>query len=779
MNLNIKMSGNQLPFPNWKVNRTSSSTVECQLPEILIVTTYPPRECGIANYSQDLINALNSTFVDSFRISICSIGTMHNRYSPPPDVKYLLNADDPLSYTNLTLATNSNKDISLIIIQHEFGIFANQTEVFEQFVMSTNKPVILTFHTVLPQPADSLKRHVLELAGAVKGILVLTDASKQILMSDYGIPESKITVIPHGTHLVTYEDRTLLKQKYNLSNKLVLSTFGLLSSGKSIETTLDALPDIVLNNSNVLFLIIGKTHPGVLKQEQEQYRHMLEKKVETLGLNNHVQFINQFVALPVLLDYLQLTDIYLFTSKNPQQAVSGTFSYALNCGCTVVTTPIAHALDAIKKQAAVSIGFGNSGQLAQTVNRLLKDKKLRDQISNNAQHYMASTAWQNSAIAHANLFRKLSKTIADLHYRIPAFNLTHIKNLTKEYGIVQFSKLNHPDIDSGYTLDDNARALIAMCQHYALTGEKSDINYINTYLDFIIYCQDQHGRFKNYVNQQRCFTSQNEMVNLADSGGRAIWALGYLLSLNKLLPEILSEKAEKILEASLNNLPQIHSTRSMAFIIKGLYFANTVKRSDRLSLLIRLYSNRLVEMYKHESSLNWQWFECYLTYGNSVLPEALLYAWLDSGVKLYKETAIITFNFLLSRTYRNDMLKLIPNKSWLHKGEENNKVVKGGEQPIDVAYTIIALETFYMALGNEEYIKKLNIAFEWFLGRNHLKRIMYNQSTGGCYDGLEDDYINLNQGSESAVSYLMARISIEKQKMRLKHQDMEWQINQL
>ena len=393
---------------------------------------------------------------------------------------------------------------------------------------------------------------------------------------------------------------------------------------------------------------------------------------------------------------------------------------------------------------------------------LLNDEQLRKNISSNGLHRMASTAWENAAIAHALLFEQIGESLVSLRYNMPAINLDHIKKLTTGLGMIQFSKINQPDIGSGYTLDDNARALIVMCQHFEMTGDKETIKYIYTYFNFIKHCLQPDGSFLNYVNDQKKFTEQNNEANLADSNGRAIWALGYLLSLNSLLPVDLTENATLIMQNALLKVNKIHSTRAMAFAIKGLYYRNTNNKSIRGVSLIRQLANRLVQMYRHEANEEWQWFESYLTYANSILPEALLCAWLATEDSIYKEVAKSSFDFLLSKTFKESSIKVISNKSWLHKGEDVVHITNGGEQPIDVAYTIIALSKFYDVYTDDEYLDKIEIAFNWFLGNNHLHQIIYNPCTGGCYDGLEENYVNLNQGAESTVSYLIARLTVEK-----------------
>lgn len=737
------------------------------IPEILFITSYPPRECGIATYSQDLIAALNNKFSHSFKINICALESEHEIHTYTENIKHTLNTDDPAAFSSLAKVINDNPNISMVMIQHEFGLFKKNEEALIQFLDKLVKPVITVFHTVLPVPGEALKENVQQIAGLSDSIIVMTNSSAGILTRDYNIASGKITLIPHGTHLVPHSDKAVLKKKYNLSGKKVLSTFGLLSSGKSIETTLDALPLIIKKQPDVLFLIIGKTHPSVIKQEGEKYRNMLQAKVAALKLEQHVIFINAFLPLQHLLEYLQLTDIYLFTSRDQNQAVSGTFSYAASCGCPVISTPIPHALEVLKNDAGIIIDFENPEQLAASVTRLLEDDLLRNTISLNGIHRMASTAWENAAIAHGLLFKKTGNVPVSLNYKLPALKLDHVKKLTTDFGMIQFSKINHPDISSGYTLDDNARALIAMCQQFELTRDTADLVYINIYLNFIKHCQQPGGCFLNYVDEQKKFTDQNDSTNLADSNGRAVWALGFLISISKLLPEEITDKAELLLKTALLNICDIHSTRAMAFIIKGLYYYDTKNSSASNKSLIKKLADRLVQMYMHEMDDNWQWFESYLTYANSILPEAMLCAWLATGEIKYKEIARSSFDFLLHKTFRKESIQVISNNGWLHKEHSFIPVTNsGGQQPIDVAYTIIALNKFYKVFKEDHYLDKIKLTFNWFSGNNHLQQVIYNPCTGGCYDGLEETCVNLNQGAESTVSYMMARLTAEKYFMR-------------
>lgn len=731
------------------------------LPEIVFITSYPPRECGIATYSQDLIFALNNKFRKSFDIKICALENQNENYFYKENVDYVLETNNQNSYFELAENINQNHNISMVLIQHEFGLFKSYEDVFLTFLKLLNKPIIVAFHTVLPNPDKLLKENVLEIDKIVESFIVMTKSSAKLLVDEYLIENKKIAVIPHGTHLVEHTNKEVLKEKYNFSGRKIISTFGLLSSGKCIETSINALREIVKKHPEVLFLVIGKTHPNVIKTDGEKYRNTLESKINALKLNQYVKFINQYLPLDDLLEYLQLTDIYLFTSKDRNQAVSGTFSYAISCGCPIISTPIPHAVEVLQNGTGIIIDFENSKQLAEQVNILLEDKLLRSEISSNGIHKLAPTAWENSAIAHALLFEKISDEKIELHYKIPAINLNHYKNLTTDFAMIQFSIINQPDINTGYTLDDNARALVAICQHFELTNDENNLEYINKYFEFIKFCLQPEGYFLNYVDVNKKFTKQNS-ENLADSNGRAIWSLGYLVSISHLLPNEFSENVQKTFQLSLSNVAKIHSPRAMAFIIKGIYYSNLTTQSKDNIFVLKHLTDRLVQMYKHENKEDWHWFESYLTYGNSILPEAMLCAFLATNNVVYKEIAKTTFDFLLSKIFYNNTIKVVSNKGWMHNNDTIQKDKIGGEQPIDVAYTILALSKFYECFNQAEYLEKMEIAFDWFLGKNHLHQIVYNPCTGGCYDGLEDTYINLNQGAESTVSYLMARLTMEK-----------------
>lgn len=731
--------------------------------EIVCLTSFPPRECGIASYSKDLTDALVKKF-NNIKIGIIPLESGEDKFSYPFPIKNSINTDNELDYFRISNEINSNPKIALVLIQHEFGLFKGNENAFLEFLEYLNKPIALTFHTVLPDPTTELIEKVARIGSLCESIIVMTKTSAGILERDYGLPGSKIHIISHGTHLVSYEDKEFLKDKYQLTGKTVLGTFGLLGPNKSIETTLDALPEVVSKYPDTVFLIMGKTHPVLFSEEGERYREFLEARISELGLTEHVRFVNQFIPLKNLLEYLQLTDIYLFTSKDPNQAVSGTFVYALSCGCPILSTPIPHSLEVLQNGAGALFDFEDSDQLKTAIIQLLDNGEERYKMSLNGLHTSSASSWENTAIAHARVFEKILDRTGAMKYGKPPIDLKHLKRMTTEMGIIQFSKINRPDIESGYTLDDNARALIAVCQHYELKGDLSDLKYIRIYFNFVYSCFRHDGRFLNYVDKEYKFTDQNETVNLEDACGRAIWALGYFLSISKRLPdgnERLIDKAKFVFTNALNGMDMAHSTRAMAFVIKGLYFYNLFEEGDCVNKAVIKYADRLVSMYKDHSDDNWQWFEGYLTYGNSAIPHSLLMAYSMTLKPEYRKIAKASFDFLLSKIFIDGTISVISNDNWHQKGQDFNSEFKGGQQPIDVAYTILALRFFHKIFPQEEYYSLKKDAFDWFMGKNALHQTVYNPCTGGCYDGLELNNINLNQGAESTISYILSRLAFE------------------
>ncbi|SHJ49437.1 Glycosyltransferase involved in cell wall bisynthesis [Reichenbachiella agariperforans] len=727
--------------------------------EILVISSFPPRKCGIATYSQDLIHALEDKFSGGFKVRVCALQNKDVYLDYPNKVNHVLKTWIKEDYIRLAETINLDKNIKIIYLQHEFGLYGGELgEHLVDLLERLNAPVITTFHTILAYPSPERKAVVQQITELSSQVIVMTKLSAEILKSAYQISGDKINVIPHGTHLI-HPHKQVKREDVPFPENTILATFGLISEGKCIETAIEALPQVIDHFPSVLYLIIGKTHPEVLEYEGEKYREFLQEKVQELKIEKHVLFVNKYLSLPILLEYLERTDIYLFTSKDPEQAVSGTLAYAMSAGCPVISTPIPHALELLDG-AGINFDFQNSKQLAEAAILMLSNPNMMADMRMNALHKISPTAWQNSAISHMELAKSvLQADKFEPNYRYPLISTEHVKRMTTEFGMLQFSKVAEPDITTGYTIDDNARALIALTKNFGLTGNFDDLHLINTYLEFILFCQRHDGTFLNYVTIEQEFSDQNKGENLEDANGRAIWALGEFLSLRHIISLHLQAKVEEAFQKSLPLINKLHSPRAIAFCIKGLYYHYQLKKDPETLELITKLADNLISKYRGVSNENWKWYEPYLTYANAVLPEAMLLAAKCTNSDLYKETAKESLDFLLSTTQVDGQFSVISNIGRHYEGQVKKKF---GEQPIEIAYTVLALETFYDEYHDVNYLTQMRTAFNWFLGENHLHQIIYNPCTSGCYDGLEEYHVNLNQGAESTISYLLARLTLEK-----------------
>jgi glycosyltransferase involved in cell wall biosynthesis len=729
--------------------------------KMLIVSSYPPRECGLATFSNDIVNAVKIVFGNTLPIEICALQNSDQEYKYNNEVTYTLPTSSLDDYRLVAEKINERNDIGLVCIQHEFGLFGGAYgDYILSFILALNKPVVTIFHTVLPQPDEKRKKVVHAISDLSDQIIVLTKKSQEILVNHYDCNEAKTSVIPHGNHTILWEQKEKLKHKYHFSSKIVLSTFGLISENKNIESVLYALPEIVSKYPEVIYLVIGKTHPEIIKREGEKYRGKLEDLVHKLNLENNVVFINEYLELWQLLEYLTLSEIYLFSSKDPNQAVSGTFAYAMSCGCAVISTPIPHAVENLKSGNGILLdSFDQSEEFQKAILRLIENKTERITMGKNAFSLAHATTWENIAIQYRLLFDQLTNREDNLKFIYPSIKLNHIENLTTDYGILQFSKFSVPDPESGYTLDDNARALINMLLYYKIYQDDNAIILANTYLNFIEDIQQDNGWFNNYKNFDKQLTKQNSEVNLEDANGRALWSLGTVIAHKEHLPIYMVLRAEKCWEKAIKNIYNISSPRAIAYALKGLYNYYSIYEKVEIRNHIEKLADELLRHYQINSEKNWCWYEDYMTYANNVLPEAMLYSYLATGNSKYKKIALITFDFLLSHYFMKGQLKVISNRGWFKK--ENERVFYG-EQPIEVSTTIIALDLFYEVTGNTKYKDQLKLAFIWFLGNNHLKQIMYNPENGASYDGLEDKHVNINQGAESTLCFFKARLIMEK-----------------
>jgi len=750
--------------------------------KIVYLSSFPPRECGIATFTADLTGDLDNLLETVIESRIAALNTDEvSRYDYPRKVIFQLDPYSEQDFINTAKKINTTDDIKLVNIQHEFGLFGGKYGSYIlSFLDALKKPSLVTFHSTLPSPNPELHNVVRLIAEKSSGLIAMTNRSKQILIQDYGIDEKKVSVILHGIHSAPYSPCAKSKSVLGFSKKTILLTFGLLSKGKGIEYALEALPPVVKACPNLMYIVLGVTHPNVLKEEGESYRNSLIQKVRELKLSSHVSFYNEYVTLDKLLQFLRAADIYISTSLDPNQAVSGTLSYALGSGRPVISTPFAQAREIITPQSGLLVNFKDPASYTEALLNLLKDPLRREQLGKNAYFRTRNMTWDNVALEYSKLFSNYSSEIAEVskHKKIPRVNLNHLFRLTDDFGIIQFAQLSLPDISSGYTVDDNARALIAACSYYdglgkvfkTLSPEKRKtelLKRIEIYLHFIGFVMGGSGLFYNYVKPDRTIDlGFNKKENLEDANGRTFWALAAAAAATDSLPESIKQKALSLLKKSMESSQMVESPRATAFYIKGLclllkkgtgYFLECNAKSNLSPFLIR-HCDRLMSLYRGVATEEWQWFEPYLTYSNAVFPEALLLGHRETGNSEYLETGMKTLDFLISQTFLKGIYAPIGQDGWHHKTGERRYF---DQQPEDASAMACTLATAYAITGKQTYRNFMHEAFNWFLGDNSLKQVVYDRATGGCYDGLGEGQINLNQGAESTTSYLLARLAIQ------------------
>jgi glycosyltransferase involved in cell wall biosynthesis len=721
--------------------------------KICFLSNFPPRECGIATFTQDLSSALDKRFNPRLKSRVIALNEEAGFYNYGDRVVMQINKDDIEDFIEKAKKINQSDKIKLVCIQHEFGLFGGRYgEFLVPFLETIEKPVIVTFHSILPNPNRLRRKVVRFICEKSAAIVVMAHKAIEVLRDHYGVDEKKIYVIRHGVPNVAFSPPSLFKKKLKLEGKITLSSFGLLSKGKGIERVIRALPELVKKYPNILYLVIGETHPKVREKEGEKYRNKLIKEVERLGLKDNVKFYNKYLTLREIISYLLASDIYICSNLEREQIVSGTLSYALGCGKAIISSPTFYAEEVLANGRGLIVDFNDKNNVVRAIDKILSDEEFRRGLEREAYSFSRSMIWANVATRYLSLFNRIVRLREETIKKYPTIKLTHLKNLTDNFGCIQFAKLSLPDKDSGYTVDDNSRALIAAILHNSLFDSQVSKNLIETYLNFLEYAQDNSGWFNNVIREEGKIIEDNS----EDAFGRCIWSLGFTIA--KSNDDKFVEKAKKIFDKSYKLIDKIGSPRAKAFSILGLYYYYKKYENEEIIENIKKLADSLVALYKEHSSNGWEWFEDILAYSNSKLPESLFFAYELTADKEYLEIAKKTLDFLSGVVFVKDKLCPIGHNGWYNK---NGERAFFDQQPVDASSMVQTFLHAYSVTKNREYYDKAVLAFNWFLGNNYLNQMIYDESTGGCYDGLSEASVNLNQGAESTISYLLARLFLE------------------
>jgi hypothetical protein len=624
---------------------------------------------------------------------------------------------------------------------------------------------VTTLHTILEEPSTDQRRVMDEIVRQSERLVVMTERGRTILREVHSAPAAKIDLIAHGIPETPFVDPSSLKDQFGVEGKKVLLTFGLLSPGKGIEYVIQALPEITRTHPEVIYIVLGATHPHLVRAEGERYRLSLERLAERLGMRQHVAFYNRFVELEELEQFIGAADIYVTPYLTRAQATSGTLCYAFGCGKAVISTPYWHAEELLSDNRGVLVPFQNSAAIATAVCGLLEDEArlhaMRERAyrsgrgmiwSEAARHYFASFCLARSDHRHHHGPRWAVKTLAQQPLELPELTLDHVERLTDSIGIFQHAAYAMPSYADGYCTDDNARALLLMVLLESWSDTPARRQLATKYSAFVQHAFDRDSRrFRNFMGFDRRWRDE---TGSDDCFGRCLWVLGMCLGRSK-HRSFQKWAAELFLEA-LPELEAMSSPRAWAFGLIGVQEYLAHLSGDRsVSAINDRLTEKLIRLHEEQSGEDWPWFEPILSYDNAKLPHALIGSGRHGGAHRHRalELGLETLRWLVTQQTRDGHFVPIGSAGFYRRGGPQARF---DQQPIEAQATVSACVEAFEATGDRHWRDEARRAFEWFLGRNDLDQPLYNSSSGGCYDGLHFDRVNLNQGAESTLAFLLA-----------------------
>lgn len=720
-----------------------------------------PRVCGIATFTSDLFSAVRQRFSDKSSIFTIAMNDEGKIYDYPKEVIFSINQNRQKDYLEAANIINTS-NAQVVCLQHEFGIYGGLYGLYILSLISKlHVPLVTTLHTVLETPNADQKRIMTEIIQRSNKMVVMSKKSRELLKSVYGAQDEKIEMIFHGTPDFQALDSSSYKKRFKLENRKMILTFGLLSPNKGIETVIKALPSLIKDFPDITYVVLGKTHPHVRQEHGESYRESLVKLVNKLNLRPYVIFDDRFVKIEELYEWLSASDIYVTPYLNKAQVVSGTLSYAIGAGNAIISTPYWYAEEMLSGSRGFLFDFNDSEKLSAILRDLLKDEKKLKALRKRTYEFGRQMTWKKVSSKFADLLSKAAseKKAAFSHYPkststigLIDFDLSHAMRLTDDTGMIQHANYTIPDRKTGYCIDDNARALMLVLWADFLLKDEDAKRLIPVYASFMRFMQKEDGGFANFMDYNR---NHMEEKGSDDSNGRAIWSLGFLIWRTK--NESLRSFACEMLKRSFNIIPKLN-LRGKAFAALGIVCYLRVFASDEQAYeILKKISSELLSSYDKHTGQQWRWFEDILCYDNAIMPMALFNAYGILRDEKVLGTAKESLAYLEKIVFNNGILSVVGNNGWYRKGA---KKAQFDQQPIDAASMVMALQSAYKVTNDSEYLKKMKMAFDWFLGENELGIPMYDMSSKGCSDGLMESGASKNQGAESTVSFLLALLAM-------------------
>ena len=737
---------------------------DSKIRKIAFVGNHLPRKCGIATFTSDLLAAVAAAHPQSQCFSV-SVNDIRSGYEYPEVVHFEIEEQDLSSYLRAADFLNiSNVDI--VCLQHEFGIFGGPAGGhILALLRELRMPVVTTLHTLLREPKAEQRRVMQELVALSTRLVVMAERGRQMLQEIYQAPPAKIDLIPHGIPDVGFVDPTDFKDQFGVEGRVVLLTFGLLSPNKGIEYVLNALPHILAEFSNVVYIVLGATHPNELREHGEAYRLSLEILAKKNKLEKNVIFYNRFVELEHLKEFIGAADFYITPYLNEAQITSGPLAYTFGAGKVVISTPYWHAAELLTEDCGVLVPFGDAPAIAREVIDLLRDDTRRHAIRKNAYKLGREMVWSNVARLYMRSFelsqiegtarsRKslATKTLDQKPRELPELKLSHLSRMTDSTGIFQHAILSIPNFSEGYCTDDNARAFILAVLLSELGEEPERVRTLaTTYAAFLHHAFDLRvKRFHNHLSFDRRWLDEQ---GSEDCQGRALWALG--VGVGRSPYRSFQIMAGQLFALALPALTELISPRAWAFGLIGIHeYLRRLSGDSLVNQTRETLTSRLMELFERTAQPDWPWFEEDLTYDNAKLPHALILTGRTTGQQAVLERGLQALRWLteLQISEKGHFRSIGTNGFYRRGGMRANF----NQQPIEAQAMVSACLEAYRATSDLWWYEQAQRAFDWFIGWNDLGLELCSPKTGGCRDGLHVDRVNRNQGAESTVAFLLS-----------------------
>jgi glycosyltransferase involved in cell wall biosynthesis len=721
-----------------------------------LVSSYPPMQCGIATFSRDLRSGLMAN-ERPVSVSALAVGELPPGQRFPREVVLRIDKEGREGYRKAGRALDL-AGYDVVNVQHEFGIFGGpEGRDIVALLDEVSRPTVTTLHTVVQEPEPHYRRALLAVADASDRLVAPTRSARRILTEVYGIEERRISVIHHGVPDVPFTDPDKAKAELGFAGRQVLLTFGLLSRNKGIEVLLDALPEIVAEHPDVLYVVLGATHPTVRRDEGETYRGSLQRMVAERGLERHVAFHDHYVDQDELVTYLTACDLYVTPYLSREQIVSGTLAYAVGMGKAVVSTPYRYAQELLAEDRGRLVEFGDSEGMAATLSELLGDDAEREGLRRRAYAYGREMTWPEVGRRYLELFdevRATGPTVTGWEGAVPSINLAHLQRLTDDTGTLQHALWEVPDRRFGYTTDDVARALIVAVRAHARHGHEEALRVATTSLAFMAHAQRDDGRFRNEMGYDRRWLDD---LGSEDTFGQSLWGLGVAFS--EARTGVLCSLAGDLFTCALPGAAALRWPRAIAYAICGICaYLRARPGEHEAQAALTATTGRLVELYEASRTDDWHWFGDDVTYANAKLPHALLLAARTTGDDRLLHIGLESLDFLLGLTYSDGRFDFVGNEGWYHRGRPRAIF---GQQPIEAGYTVEVCLLAASLTDDARYHELARAALDWFTGRNRLGVALYDPETGACFDGLDAHGANTNAGAESCLCCLLGLLAAE------------------